>query len=109
MLNRGLFVGFLLLGSGVLSLAYAENSPLPAITENNHSVLASYWSEQAKEMREKAKRFDEIAEAYEKSQKPGDKPSNALHAAHCRGIADNYRHSASGAEVLADSHRAQLP
>ena len=109
MLYRTLFVGLLLLGSGVLSLAYAEGSPLPAITENDHSTLIRYWSEQAKEMREKAKRFDELAEAYEKSQKLGDKSSGALHAAHCREIAGNFRLAANGAEVLADSHRAQLP
>jgi len=104
-LNRGLFVGLLLLGFGVLSLASAGSSPLPTITENNHTVLASYWSEQAKEMREKAKRFDEIAEAYVKSQKPG----GTEHAAHCKDIANNFRLAASGAEVLAESHRAQLP
>jgi len=81
-----------------------------AINQKDHSKLVSYYSLQAQELREKAKHWDMIAEAYEKQhQDPSGKMSSAENAAPCRAIAQNYRAAAEGAEVLATIHRAKVP
>lgn len=109
MMHRALLVVFVLLVLGVSAQAWAENSPVAAINSNDHSALVTYFSSQAKELHEKAKHWEVIAEAYEKHQEPVGKMSAAEHAAHCRAIAKDYHHAANQAEALAIEHRGKLP
>jgi hypothetical protein len=110
MVKRGLFVGLMLLALGVLAHANAaEKSPVTSINKNDHSGLVTYYAEEAKELREKAKHWDMVAEVYEKHQEPAGKTSAAEHAAHCRTIAKDYRQAGDEADALATEHRAMLP
>lgn len=100
----------LFLTLGVVShVAAADKSPMASINQNDHSSLSSYYAEQAKELQEKAKHWDMLAETYEKHQEPGGKMSPAEHAAHCKKIAKDYREAAQEADALAREHRAMLP
>src|SRR5262249_804088 len=100
--KRELLAGGMFLFLGGFSYVYAaETSPVASINQNDHSSLLTYYSEQAKELQEKAKHWDMIAEAYEKHPDPSSKTSPAEHAAHCRTIAKDYRQAAQEADVLA--------
>ena len=110
MAKRWLVVGLMFLILGVVSHARAAGtSPLESINKNDHSALLTYYSEQAKELQDRAKHWDMIAEAYEKHPEPAGKTSSAEHAAHCRSIAKDYRQAAQEADALAREHRAMLP
>lgn len=102
MMRRVLLVGFALLVLGVSGQARAENSPVASINSNDHSALATYFSGQTKELQEKAKFWDMLAEAY-------DKHKDSSHAAHCRTIAKEFRQAAQEADALAIEHRGKLP
>jgi hypothetical protein len=102
MMKRGLFIGFLLIACGISVPAWAESSPMASINSNDHSALVTYYAEQAKELQEKAKFWDMVAETYEKHK-------DATHAVHCRTIAKDYRQAAKEADALAIEHRGKLP
>lgn len=87
MAHRGLLVGLLLVALGISVHAWAETSPVAAINSNDHSALVTYFSGQAKELQEKAKFWEMVAETYDKHKDPS-------HAAHCRTIAKDYRQAA---------------
>ena len=110
MVKRWLVVALILFSLGVVSHARAAGtSPLESINKNDHSALLTYYSEQAKELQDRAKHWDMIAEAYEKHQEPSGKTSPTEHAAHCRSIAKDYREAAKEADALAREHRGMLP
>lgn len=98
----------------VLSLAFvlpgcAETSQQRLITAHDHPRLANYYSDQAQELREKAKYWEFMAEFYEQHPEQEAKADAAQHAAHCRTIAQSYRKAAEEAEALAAEHRRQRP
>ena len=110
MVTRGLFVGLMLLALGLFTHATAaEKSPVTSINKSDHAGLVTYYSHEAKELREKATHWDMIAETYDKHQEPAGASSAAEHAAHCRNIAKDYRQAADEADGLAREHRAMLP
>ena len=102
MLNRVLFVVLLLIAFGVSMQAWAESSPVASINSNDHSALVTFYSDQAKELNEKAKFWDMVAETYEKHK-------DSAHASHCRTIAKDYRQAAQEADALVVEHRGKLP
>jgi hypothetical protein len=71
--------------------------------------LAAFDKHQAEKLREKAKRWDDLAESYERHGDPHGKLEAKQHAAHCRAIAQNYRKAAEEADALAAEHRAMMP
>lgn len=79
------------------------------ISQHDHAGLAYYYSQQAQELREKAKHWEFTAEYYEQHPEPDAKPGSSQHAAHCRTIAQNYRKAADEADALATAHRAMRP
>ncbi len=99
----GLLVGM----SGCAEMA--GTSPQRMINANDHNGLANYYTQQAQELREKAKHWEFTAEYYDKHPEPGTKTDSAQHAAHCRTIAQNYQKAADEAEALAREHRAMRP
>jgi hypothetical protein len=111
MVKQGLYLGMMLIARGVVLYAYAsEKSAVPSINKIDHSALVTYYySEQAKELREKATHWDIIAKVYEKHEEPAGKTSPAEHAAHCKSITKDYRHAADEADALASERRAMLP
>jgi len=102
MLKRALFVMLVSFACGILSQAYAGTSPVSSINKNDHASLAKYYSKEAKDLNEKAKFWDMLAEVYEKHNDPE-------HASHCKTIAKDYREAAQEATVLATTHRAKAP
>lgn len=76
------------------------------IDANDHNGLATYYTQQAQEMREKAKQWERWAVFYDKHSEPHAKTEPAIHAAHCRAIAQNNLKAADEADALAREHRA---
>lgn len=87
----------------------AETSTQRMIQANDHVGLANYYAEQAQELREKAKRWENTAVYYEKHSEPHGKTEPKQHAAHCRAIAQNNLKAADEADALAREHRAMRP
>lgn len=87
----------------------AETSMQRMIGANDHNGLANYYTQQAQELREKAKHWEHAAEYYEKHSEPHGKTEPAQHAAHCRAIAQNQKKAADEADALAAEHRAMRP
>lgn len=87
----------------------AETSPPRMISANDHNGLATYYSQQAQEMREKAKQWESWAEYYDSHSDTHGKTEPKQHAAHCRAIAQNTLKAADEAEALAQEHRAMRP
>ncbi|WP_447601345.1 hypothetical protein [Nitrospira sp. Nam80] len=96
---------------GLVLLLYgcAENSTQRMISANDHNGLAAYYTQQAQELRQKAKQWEFTAEYYDKHVESQDKADSAQHAAHCRAIAQNYLKAADEADALAREHRAMRP
>ena len=97
-------VGLLLVLQGC-----AETSTQGMMNANDHNGLATYYTQQAQEMREKAKQWESWAEYYDKHSEPHGKTEPKQHAAHCRTIAQNYMKAADEADALAREHRAMRP
>ncbi len=97
-------VGLLLVLQGC-----AETSTQRMINANDHVGLANYYTQQAQELREKAKHWEHTAEYYEKHSEPHGKTEPKQHAAHCRAIAQNNLKAADEADALAQEHRAMRP
>lgn len=87
----------------------AETSVQRMINANDHSGLATYYAQEAQELRAKAKAWEMTAESYEKHSDPHGKTEPKQHAAHCRAIARNYTKAADEADELARAHRAMSP
>ena len=98
-----------LLGWGQSWAETAGTPPQSMISANDHNGLAIYYTQQAQELKEKAKSWEFTAEFYEKHEDPKTKAESAKHAAHCRAIAQNYKKAAAEAEALVTEHRAMLP
>ena len=96
--------GFLLVLQGC-----AETSTQRMINANEHVGLANYYTQQAKELRDKAKQWEFTAEHYDRHSEPHGKTEPTQHAAHCRAIAQNYMKAADEADELAREHRAMRP
>jgi hypothetical protein len=110
MLKRQVVVTCILVGVGLMLQGCAETSPQRMIDANDHVALANYYTEQADELRQKAKQWEFTAEYYDKHSQPQRRKSGAAqHAAHCRAIAQNYIKAADEADALATEHRAMRP
>lgn len=96
---------------GLLLALYgcAETSTQRMINANDHNGLDNYYTQQAQELREQAKRWEFTAESYDKHSEPHRKTEPKQHAAHCRAIAQNYLKAADEADALAREHRAMRP
>ena len=96
---------------GLLFVLYgcAETSPQRMISTNDHNGLATYYTQQAQELRRKAKQWEFTAEYYDKHVEAQGKAGSVQHAAHCRAIAQNYSKAADEADALAREHRAMRP
>lgn len=97
------------LGLVVAMQGCAGTSPERLIDQHDHPRLANYYSDQAQELREKAKHWEFMAEFYEKHPEPEAKPDSAQHAAHCQAIAQSYKKAAEEADAVATEHRRQRP
>lgn len=100
---------FLGLGLAMLLQGCVETSTQRMISANDHNGLANYYTQQAQELREKAKQWEFTAEYYDKHSEPQGKADSAQHAAHCRAIAQDYKKAADEADALAQEHRAMRP
>lgn len=76
------------------------------ISTNDHHGLANYYSQQAQELREKARQWEFMAEYYDVHSEGLSKAEAAQHSAHCRAIAESYKKAAGEADALAQKHRA---
>ena len=96
---------------GLLIVLYgcAETSTQRMIQANDHNGLVQYYTQQAQELREKAKHWEHTAEYYEKHSEPHSKTEPKQHAAHCRAIAQNTLKAADEADALAQEHRTMRP
>ena len=109
-MGKGRIVPILLAVGLVLVLfGCAETSTQRMIDVNDHNGLANYYSQQAKDLRDTAKRWEFTAQYYEKHSDPHGKTEPQQHAAHCRAIAQSYTKAADEAEALAQEHRAMRP
>lgn len=109
-MSNGRWVVMLCVLGGVMMLqGCAETSTQRMINANDHNSLANYYTQQAQELREKAKGWEMTAEFYDKHSDPHGKTDPKQHAAHCRAIAQNYKKAADEADALAQEHRAMRP
>jgi len=100
---------FFTMGLVLVLQGCAETSAQRMINANDHNGLATYYTQQAQELRDKAKAWQMTAELYEKHSEPHGKTEPQQHAAHCRTIAQNYMKAADEAEALAREHHAMRP
>jgi len=100
---------FVTVTAGVVLQSCASDSPQRLVNQHDHTALASYYSQEAQQLQQKAKDWDFMAEFYEKHPDSSVKTDSSQHAAHCRSIAQNYRKAAEEATALASEHRAQRP
>ncbi len=100
---------FMVLGLLFAVQSFAETSVQSLISKSDHEGLANYYTQQAQELKEKAKHWEFTAEFYEKHVDPKAKTDSAQHAAHCRAIAQNYKKAADEAQALAGEHMAKRP
>ena len=84
--------------------ALIQPAPQDLIEKGDHAGLASFYKEQAQELRDKAKVWDTLAESYERHREPHSKIEPQQHAAHCRAVAASYRKAADEADALAIEH-----
>ena len=98
---------FVVLGLLATVPSFAETSVESLISKNDHEGLANYYAKQVQELNEKAKHWEFTAEFYEKHANAKTKAESAQHAAHCRGIAQEYKEAAEKAEILVREHREQ--
>jgi len=109
MIYRRLMMALLAMGCVVILQACAGGPPREAIEQRDHPALVAFYKQQAEEFREKAQRWDDLAESYERHGDPHGKLEPKQHAAHCRAIAQDYRKAAEEADALVTEHRAMLP
>lgn len=109
MFNMRLVSITLAFGLAVLLQGCMGTIPERMIKEHDHPGLAMLYAQEAKELREKARQWEFMAEYYEKHSEPHGKTEPAQHAAHCRAIAQNYKKAADEADALASEHRAMHP
>ena len=109
MVKGRLFSMLFVLGLVLILQGCAETSAQRMINANDHTGLATYYTQQAQELREKAKQWEFTAEYYDKHSEPQGKTDSTQHAAHCRAIAQNYLKAADEADALAREHRAMRP
>ena len=107
MLNMRL--GATLFALGLVLQGCTATSTQRMIDTNDHAGLAYYYSEQAKELMEKAKGWEATAENYDRHSEPHGKTEPKQHAAHCRAIAQSYVKATAEAEELAREHSAMKP
>jgi hypothetical protein len=100
---------FMVLGLLVAMPSFAETSVQNMISKSDHNGLATFYAQQAQELREKAKAWEMTAESYERHSEPHGKTEPKQHAAHCRAIAQSYVKAADEADELAREHRAMRP
>lgn len=96
---------FLVLGLAFAVQGCAETSPQKMIAGGDHVLLVSFYTQQAKDLSDKAAMWENWAEFYEKHPESLEKDA-AEHATHCRAIAEGYRKAAAEAEALAKGHQA---
>lgn len=93
-------------------LVVGQGCAAPALHElverQDHQRLVSHYNQVAQELRQHAKRWQLLAEAYDTHPEP-DARTAAQQAAHCRTIARSYEKAAEAAEALASEHGRQLP
>ena len=109
MLNGQWLSMFFAVGLVMMLQGCAKTAVQRMINANDHNGLATYYAQQAQELRAKAKRWEMTADSYEKHSEPHGKTEPTQHAAHCRAIAQNYKQAADEAEALAQEHREMLP
>jgi outer membrane protein assembly factor BamD (BamD/ComL family) len=109
MLSTRLVSMVLAVGLVLVLQGCAETSTQRMINANDHNGLAQYYTQQAQDLREKAKHWEHTAEYYEKHSDPHGKTEPKQHAAHCRAIAQNNLKAADEADALAQEHRAMHP
>lgn len=88
--------------------ALIQPAPQDLVAKGDHAGLANFYQEQGKELREKAKTWDTLAESYERHRDPHGKVEPQQHAAHCRAVAASYRKAADEADALATAHRQEI-
>jgi hypothetical protein len=93
----------------VVAQGCAETSTQRLVDQHDHAGLATHYTHEAQEFRDKANHWDFMAEFYEKHPEPDSKGGASQHAAHCREIAQNYKKAAEEADALATEHRAMRP
>lgn len=71
----------------------------------DHVLLVSFYTQEAKQLSDKATMWGNWAESYEKHPESLEKDA-AEHTAHCRVIAEVYCKAATEAEALAKQHCA---
>jgi hypothetical protein len=89
--------------------ALLQPPPQDLVTKGDHAGIANYYQEQAHELREKAKKWDALAESYERHGNRYGKLEVEQDAAYCRAVAASNRKAADEADALAISHQRQLP
>lgn len=77
--------------------------------KEDHAGLAYFYKNEAKELREKARVWDTLAESYEHQQDPSSTIEQQQHATYCRAVAASYRKEADKADALATEHQRQIP
>jgi hypothetical protein len=103
MLRAGLVSMLFAVGLVLVLQGCAETSPQKMIAGGDHVLLVSFYTQEAKQLSEKATMWESWAEFYEKHPESLEKDA-AEHAAHCRAIAEGYRKAATEAEALAKQH-----
>ena len=103
----------LLVALGLSACSFLASPPDELLARNDHVALAAWYENEAARLRQKAKEMDQMVEEYRKH--PEHASRMMLHGPkadfvqQCQILAAAYRHAATEAETLTNSHREFIP
>lgn len=104
----------LLIALGLSACSFVATPPGDLLARNDHRALAAWYQNEAARLQQKAKEMDQMVEAYQRDPARGEQMMShgtrkANFVQECKTLAASYRHAATEAETLANSHRELIP
>jgi hypothetical protein len=109
-IQRGVLCGLLL--GGVVGCATVASPPVGQIAQNDHASLATWYDNEAAQLRQKAKGMEEMKVAYQKNPGYDHSVMGGAHkqglVQHCDTLSALYMDGAKEADALAREHRSMV-
>jgi hypothetical protein len=109
-IQHGVLCGLLL--GGVVGCSMVSSPPVSQIAQNDHAALATWYDNEAAQLRQKAKSMEEMKVAYRNNPGYDHSAMGGSHKQgfeqHCNTLAALYLQGAGEADQLAQEHRSMM-
>jgi hypothetical protein len=109
-IQRSVLCGLLL--GGLVGCSMVASPPVGQIAQSDHAALATWYDNEAAQLRQKANGMEEMKVAYQKYPSVAHSAMGGSHKAsieqHCNSLAGLYTKAAEEADLLAKEHRDLL-